>query len=149
MERHPLDGVYAKLDRAGEHLDAMDDEWREIIDRNIKQFLATPELDLKTGWYTFKVGDFDPDMLPFAIGCGEIAYQLRSALEHKGFSLQGLDVTLNQPSGQQPFARHAQDRSWHSPSAPRPVAPLDSIIAAAPHPTSIAMRLDGRLDYHA
>jgi hypothetical protein len=84
---HPLAGVHAKIDRASEHLDALNDEWAEVLRVNAKDFLGPIEVNPETEWYLLRFGPFDPDMVRYSVIAGEMAYALRSALEHLVWAL--------------------------------------------------------------
>lgn len=74
---------------------------------------------------------------------------LRAALEQKGFTLQGLDVALNQGGGERRFAPFLPETGSPSPRGSHPTADA----AAEPAPVSAMLRApgrqNGRLDYQA
>jgi hypothetical protein len=79
---HLLAGAREKLSRANEHIHALQREWGEAVEARRDQLFAPIQLNPDTGLYVVRVGDFQPPYLRFAILGGEIAYQLKSALEH-------------------------------------------------------------------
>jgi len=75
---------------------------------------------------------------------------LRAALEQKGFTLQGLDVALNQGGGERRFAPFLPDYQPPSPRThhhPAEAAAAEPMLARAARTTPL--RINGRLDYQA
>src|SRR5262245_38750186 len=78
-----LDGVWAKLARAEEHLITLADEIKAFITRDPQPFgLSVPQFDPVTGWYiVYAIVDEDP---PERLGVilGDVLHNTRSALDH-------------------------------------------------------------------
>jgi hypothetical protein len=78
---HPLDGVRAKIERAKEHIEQLD---LNILRFERKAYTLRAEPDINSGLLNYFVVDMglgDPPV-PLRLLAGEIAYQLRSALDH-------------------------------------------------------------------
>jgi len=84
---HPLDGVWEKVKRANQQLDALNEEWGDFVNDERNQFLAPFEVDPQSGWHLSKVGDFNPPLVRYSVMMGEVFYQLRSALDHLAWAL--------------------------------------------------------------
>jgi len=78
-----LDGVWAKLARAEEHLITLADEIKAFIARDPQPFgLSVPQFDSVTGWYiVYAIVDEEP---PERLGVilGDVLHNTRSALDH-------------------------------------------------------------------
>jgi len=93
-----LQGVWAKLDRAEEHLKTLVGEVGAFITREPQPFgLSIPYLDAETGWHTVYgiVEEKPPERLGVILG--DLLHNVRSALDHLVWQL----VLLNggQPKG--------------------------------------------------
>jgi hypothetical protein len=84
----PLDGFHAKLARAGEHLEALDEE--------ITDFLATRpyavrfEVDEQTGQQVAQIKvSGEPPAIRWGLMIGDCVHNMRSALDHLAWELSG------------------------------------------------------------
>lgn len=77
-----LRGILLKLDRADDHLNALYEEFASVLDAHGAGFFAPIEFDAKSGWHVSKVGEFGEAGPRISILAGEVAHQLRSALDH-------------------------------------------------------------------
>lgn len=82
-----LRGILLKLDRADEHLHALYEEFAAVLDAHGAGFFAPVEFDAQTGWHVSKVGEFGETSSRISILAGEVAHQLRSALDHLAWQL--------------------------------------------------------------
>ena len=85
MADDPLARLLAKLDRADESLDALDEEMRAIS--NGEPSTSLIELDFQTGWHTVEIARVKPIPARPSILVGESLYHGRSALEHLVWAL--------------------------------------------------------------
>jgi hypothetical protein len=74
-----LDGPQAKIARAGEHLEALNNE--VIAFFNIKPDSLAGEYDAESGWYAFRL-QLTPAPLRMGVLVGDFVHNLRSALDH-------------------------------------------------------------------
>jgi hypothetical protein len=77
-----LELIQKKLDRADEHLKALNDDLRSFMRTEGNRIFAPVQFDAGTGWHISKIGDFSDTSTRISILAGEICYQLLSALEH-------------------------------------------------------------------
>lgn len=78
-----LDGVWAKLDRADEHLEVLASEIKSFINRDPQPFgFSVPYFDPDTGWHTVygMVEEEPPERLGVILG--DVLHNIRSALDH-------------------------------------------------------------------
>ena len=75
--------------------------------------------------------------------------QLRDALGQKGFTLQGLDVTLNQNGAERRFSPFTTDQSKQQSNGQNITPSTIEAILPTSAPTRSAYLTIGRLDYHA
>lgn len=76
---HPLDDAYAKLDRAGEHLQSLQHEIRRFDER--RPYKISGEADANSGEYVLRIKPEEPDKRISAI-IGDILSNLRPALDY-------------------------------------------------------------------
>lgn len=81
----PLAPLIAKLDRADESLDALDEEMRRISDG--KPSTIRTELDFKTGWHTVEIAHVESIPPRPSVLVGESLYHGCSVLEHLVWAL--------------------------------------------------------------
>jgi hypothetical protein len=113
---HPLAGVLAKLNRAQEHLEALHSQLPAFLDRKPHRFSA--ELDPERRRYSMRVTILEDPPLEWSIIVGDIAHNLRSALDHLAWQL--VIASGNKPSGgtqfpifsTEPVSRN-QRESWN------------------------------------
>jgi hypothetical protein len=92
-----LRGILLKLDRADDHLNALYEEFASVLDAHGAGFFAPVEFDAQTGWHVSKVGEFGEAGPRISILAGEVAHQLRSALDHLAWQLvEANQQTLNE-----------------------------------------------------
>jgi hypothetical protein len=98
MSNASLDGVWAKLNRAGEHIDTLADAIGSFINADPQPLaLSVPYLDPDDGWHTvYGIVDEEP---PERLGVilGDVLHNIRSALDHLIWQLVILDG--GQPKG--------------------------------------------------
>lgn len=94
---HPLDGIRAKTDRAGEHLDALDQAVRDFQREN--PYRGLREKMGSTGLYiTGFDGKVPSPPLLINVLVGDFAHNLRSALDHLAWQLALLDSPQPNPN---------------------------------------------------
>lgn len=89
--KHPLDGARAKVHRAGEHLNELDAEIQRFIERHPYRFLF--ERDPNTGDLVCRLRAVSTEEAPplrWGVLVGDIAHNLRSALDHIACQLAAL-----------------------------------------------------------
>jgi hypothetical protein len=84
LER-PLEGVEAKIDRAGEHLERVRDDSRRFFER--EPYRVTVDLEPETGWYVAHVRIKEQPPIALSVIVGEFAYECISALNHAVWQL--------------------------------------------------------------
>lgn len=90
---HPLDGPRAKVERAVNHIQSLQDDWLAFFGLEENTYrIVVAERDQKTGNYSLRVQDA-PASFPDSWGViiGEIAHDLRSALDGLVWQLALLD----------------------------------------------------------
>jgi hypothetical protein len=108
-----LDGVWAKLARAEEHLITLADAIKAFITRDPQPFgLSIPKFDPSTGWHTvYAIVDEDP---PERLGVilGDVLHNTRSALDHLVWQL----VILNgkEPGRHNAFPVAKTEGAWRA-----------------------------------
>ncbi len=80
MDQATLDGCNAKVDRAEELLETLADEWRAFLDTN--PWPSRIDDRTEPGWHRVCLDFTAPPPPRFAIVVGEVAHDLRSALDH-------------------------------------------------------------------
>lgn len=75
----PLDSIYAKIDRANEHIRNLNAEINTLIDGDAYRIVSEPEGDARKS--SIRVVGPEPP-LRLAVVAGEIVHQLRSSLDH-------------------------------------------------------------------
>lgn len=123
-------GVVSKVERAGEHLDALDGAIKRH--NTSKPYRIVEERDPQSGIYNFllKLDRPLPGILPILIG--EIVYQLRSALDHIVWALSQPDpparceFPVYKDWG--PFVREGMNKLSKLPTAAR-----DEIVGLQPY----------------
>lgn len=75
----PLDSIYAKIDRASEHIRNLNAEINTLIDGDAYRIVSEPEGDARKS--SIRVIGTEPP-LRLAVVAGEIVHQLRSSLDH-------------------------------------------------------------------
>jgi hypothetical protein len=96
-----LQGILLKLDRADEHLHALYEEFAAVLDAHGAGFFAPVEFDAESGWHVSKVGEFGEAGPRISILAGEVAHQLRSALDHLAWQL--VEANQNAPDNHTAF----------------------------------------------
>ena len=76
----PLIGVRLKIERAKQHIRDLDEQIRAFVERDPYQVVA--ESDRKGGDQIFRLRVIEEIPARWAVIVGEMAYQLRSALDH-------------------------------------------------------------------
>jgi hypothetical protein len=92
--------VLLKIERAGEHLHALYDEFGAVLEADGARLFAPIEFDEDTGECVSKAGEFGEAGARASILAGEVVHQLRSALDH-------LVWQLVEAQHQTPQRRHA------------------------------------------
>lgn len=82
---HPLDGPTLKLDRAHEHLDQLEAEFRSFLRLNPYEVIPQPNPEEGLDMYRLKVTRSPPARLGIIIG--DAIHNLRSALNHLAWQL--------------------------------------------------------------
>lgn len=80
MDQTQLDGIWAKLARADEHLEALQRAIKTFSDSQPNSYW--PELDLQAGLYSIRVTLEKPPPARLAVICGDYVHALRSTLDH-------------------------------------------------------------------
>ncbi|HEX3691745.1 MAG TPA: hypothetical protein VHU13_00230 [Solirubrobacteraceae bacterium] len=80
MNQTTLDGCRAKVDRAEKQLHVLTEEWRDFLKTNPYRFWI--EAGAESSWYCVYFDYSTPTPPRFAVIAGEIAHNLRSALDH-------------------------------------------------------------------
>jgi hypothetical protein len=111
-----LDGVWAKLARAEEHLITPADEIKAFITRDPQPFgLSVPQFDSVTGWYVvYAIVDEEP---PGRLGVilGDVLHNTRSALDHLVWQLVILNGgTPNGGAGGNAFPIARSEAAWRT-----------------------------------
>jgi hypothetical protein len=88
---HPLDGIRIKFIRACNHLKALDDAVQRFNETDTCTVI--PELNEQTGKCTLRVKILKSPPIEWAVIIGEIAYDLRSCLDHMAWQLALKQVT--------------------------------------------------------
>jgi len=98
--RHRLRGIDAKLDRADKQLEGLQAEWHAFLNRDQPAHGVLFKHNAEASFYlpTFQVYEEPP--LELSVICGEIIYNLRSALDH-------LAAELVEAHGSRPIRRVA------------------------------------------
>ena len=88
MDRHPLAGVEAKIDRAKQHLDALNGAIETYLDKDPYRFVSDEHTDEHSYRYEIflEVDEFPPDEMWGPI-IGDAVHNLRSALDHLAWEL--------------------------------------------------------------
>lgn len=81
---HPLDGVYAKLDRARHHLDELNTRLTQTFDLGQARFVPEMETPNRLVYRVHGVPDHDPT---WSVLAGEALFQCRSSLDHLAWQL--------------------------------------------------------------
>jgi hypothetical protein len=83
-----LSGFKAKLKRADEHLEALDDEIAEFLDSH--PYAVRFEIDRETGQHVAKIKvRRDPPAIRWGLLIGDCVHNMRSALDHLAWQLAG------------------------------------------------------------
>jgi hypothetical protein len=77
---HPLDGVWAKLARADEHLKALDAEIPVFLDSNPHTYRG--HIDREASRYVVTIHITRPPPIEWSVIVGDFVHNLRSALDH-------------------------------------------------------------------
>lgn len=85
MDQHSLDGIFAKLDRADEHLVALADETRAFVESEPNRYVV--EVDYDAGRYVVRVDIRRQPPLRLSILCGDFIQCLRHALDHLAWAI--------------------------------------------------------------
>jgi len=80
VDQATIDGCIAKVDRAEELLKALADEWRTFLDTNPWPSRVDDRTD--PPWHSIYIDFTAPPPPRFSIMAGEVAHDLRSALDH-------------------------------------------------------------------
>lgn len=121
MNRHPLDGVRAKLARADEHLHVLQVEWQKFIRQDPSpygftcraQVQASPETGgkfVKTGRWVVGVQVRDHPPLYLSAVAGDVTHNLRSALDHLAW--QFVDMSGGSPTRRTAFPIYRDEREF-------------------------------------
>lgn len=86
---HPLDGPRTKVDRAVEHLNALGKEWEAFLKTDPYQLVIEFDSDACCHAAVLRVNSFPP--LKVGAIVGDLAHNLRSALDHVAWRLARLD----------------------------------------------------------
>ena len=86
---HPLDGCWAKVERANEHIKYLTAELQRILDGNTRVYGLTVERNPDTLEFVVKAFDDGMDAVPlrYSVIVGETIHQLRSCLDHLVWAL--------------------------------------------------------------
>lgn len=105
--KHPLDGAYARLERAREHLANLEGQIASFRDDQSARF----EIDLVPGTQKLRIGANRRAAAPppiFRILIGEIVYNLRAALDYLVYELAILDSGSSKSGTQFPIEQTAK-----------------------------------------
>jgi hypothetical protein len=80
VDQATIDGCIAKVDRAYEVLNLLADKWGVFLDMN--PWPSWVEHDVETGWHRIYFDFSQPPLPLFSVMVGEMAHDLRSALDH-------------------------------------------------------------------
>ena len=96
----PLDGVWLKVNRAKQHLESLDGEIRRFLQSGAYTVTPNPEEDTEEV-YMFQFNVVRQPPKEWSVIVGELAFNLRSALDHLAWQLALLST--NDPSRQTEF----------------------------------------------
>jgi hypothetical protein len=82
---HPLDGAQRKVERAREHLQALQADVRTVTNANPYGFVT--ELEEKTGHYVVRARQYVEWPARVGLVAGDVVHNLRSVLDHLAFQL--------------------------------------------------------------
>jgi hypothetical protein len=137
---HPLDGVFAKLDRADEHLDALHADLAAFVDRRPYDF---PELrNPDTGLTTIKIVERETPPIRFAVMFGDVIHNLRSALDHLAWQLVLANGSNPTGIGFPIFTSEKEFESWKWPAKLQRMCAADAALVKELQP------FDGRVGPH-
>jgi hypothetical protein len=89
------DGISVKLARAEEHLKALDGQFAAHVGNN--PYSIGSEFDPDTGWHTVRMVATMPPSPWIGVVIGDVAHNLRSALDHLAWQLATLDGDPPEP----------------------------------------------------
>lgn len=83
---HPMDGCWAKIERANEHIKYLTEELQRFLEDNAGRYRIVAQLHDKRDDRLFVVKAFDDGIAPvplrLCVIVGEVLHQLRSSLDH-------------------------------------------------------------------
>lgn len=113
---HPLQGAAVKLNRATEHLNALN---REVQEHFATEPYRTPVTEEGDGWYVARMEILEDPPVRWGAIVGDVAHNLRSALDHAVWEL------ARRKLGREPTTEEARDIRF-------PVAKTERAFKAAP-----------------
>ncbi|MGH2429062.1 MAG: hypothetical protein ACRDGV_09315 [Candidatus Limnocylindria bacterium] len=125
----PLDGVQAKIGHAGEHLDCLRDKLLAFVDPDEPYEVIFREIDREQGVVAGHLHVLREPPLEFGVLVGDIAHDLRSALDHLIYQVAKLSVAS--PSGTQFPIYSTKEAYWDVPPK-GDISPRDRYLDGIP-----------------
>ncbi|HVX20663.1 MAG TPA: hypothetical protein VHB02_04885 [Acidimicrobiales bacterium] len=125
-----LQGIYLKLDRAREHLDALDGEIKTFLDDH--PITPVGSFDPATDCWVFRVGEVEPLPRRWGVIAGDIAHNVRSSLDH--LVAQLVIANGRTPRRQHAFPVYTSRKTWEDVRRRKDKSPLHGL-----HPDAVSL----------